>query len=184
MARCECWTERDSLSCVGVRVVNEQFRDGEKVREGSLEVWEFDQQGNAVVLQQPFQIEPGDSFRTSCYYRESGSTGTKFGLGSDEEMCIAFMFYYPRKFVFDGFPWFCGYRMDFLEACDAPHELEALPSEAALGRHFGELSATSECKDTQADSGTSQPTATPSGSENAFKTFVMIALVAGSVVLM
>lgn len=175
-------------------------------------MWEFDQQGNAVVLQQPFQIAPGDSFRTSCYYRESSSTN--FGLGSDEEMCIAFIFYFPRKLISNTLPWICGYQVDFLGVCDSPYESVVLPSEAAIGRHFGQVSATSKCEDSQDDletnqptvatsgSGTfkaSQPTNTPSGSETFrssqptaapsesgkfFKAFDTMALVAGTAALM
>ena len=32
--------------------------------------------------QQPYELLPGDGFRTTCYYRDGG----KFGLDSDEEM--------------------------------------------------------------------------------------------------
>ena len=142
----------------GVRMVNEQFRDGVKVREGSIEVWEFDQQGNAAVPQQPFEIVPGDSFRTSCYYRVS--SGTTFGLGSQEEMCIAFMFYYPRQLIFNTFPWFCAHGLDDFEACNSPHEFEILSSEMAMGRYFGNASSTLfGCEDPAFQL---QPTSTPS----------------------
>lgn len=108
----------------GTRMTNEQLRNGEVVRNSSVEVWEFDQNGNVPIQQQPFQIFPGDSFRTNCYYR--GKADTTFGLGSQEgespfptlsvfrraltphcipfasiafvsEMCIVFAYYYPLK---------------------------------------------------------------------------------------
>ena len=47
------------------------------------------------TLNQPFQIKPGDELTTRCYYNNKKSTNVKFGLGSDEEMCIDFIFYYP-----------------------------------------------------------------------------------------
>lgn len=63
-------------------MTNEQIRNGEVVRESSVEVWEFDQNGNVPIQQDVFQIFPGDSFRTNCYYR--GTKDTTFGLGSQE----------------------------------------------------------------------------------------------------
>ena len=172
----------------GVRIVNEQFRDGAKVREGSVEVWEFDQQGNPAVQQQRFEIQPGDSFRTTCYYRDSSAA--TFGLGSSEEMCIAFLFYYPRKLLWDTFPWFCGYGMDSFEQCNAKHEFESLPSEEGLGRYFGELSDTPVCEgDATEEPATTAPSPASagggpsSGSLNKFKVLVTVAVLAGALVM-
>lgn len=57
------------MHSTGVRIVNEHFRGDQKIREASVEVWEYDPQGNAIVNQAPYQILPGDSFNTACYYR-------------------------------------------------------------------------------------------------------------------
>lgn len=139
----------------GVRMVNEHFRDGQKIREGSIEVWEFDQQGNAAVLQEPFQIAPGDSFRTSCYYRDLG-TG-RFGLGSQEEMCIVFLFYYPRQPVFNQVPWYCAYDT-FWPPCDASYQGDLLASDEEMDRRFGQIPSLLEnCGDTD---GTGSPMGT------------------------
>ena len=47
---------------------------------------------------------PGDSFRTTCYYRD----GDKFGIDSDEEMCIAYVMYYPvLELPVLGYSWLC-----------------------------------------------------------------------------
>lgn len=70
------------MHATGTRMTNEQIRNGQVVRQASVEVWEFDQNGNVPVQQEPFQILPGDSFRTNCYYR--GNKDTTFGLGSQE----------------------------------------------------------------------------------------------------
>ena len=67
----------------GTRMVNEQIRGGKVIHEGVVDVFEFDQQGSYNVPIEPFQIQPGDSFRTTCYYRD----GTEFGLSSQQEMC-------------------------------------------------------------------------------------------------
>lgn len=129
----------------GVRVTNEHFRGEDKIREGSVEVWEFDQQGSANVRQTPFEIQPGDSFRTTCYYRAADGATKTFGLGSQDEMCIAFLFYYPRKLFFGRFPWFCSYGVPFMEVCDSPYEYTLLDSDQDLGRRFGTPQTSEEC---------------------------------------
>ena len=68
----------------GVRMVNRQIRDGKVLREGSIEVWEFDQNGNYAVQQDSFQFAPGDGFQTSCYYRSDEET--VFGNASEQEV--------------------------------------------------------------------------------------------------
>jgi hypothetical protein len=121
----------------GMRITNDQIRDGQVIRTGTIDFWEFDQNGNAAALQDPFEIQPGDGFKTSCYFDVDDSI--KFGLGSKEEMCIAFLYYYPRtkiKVSTFEFPWSCGYDIGF-EECDAIHVKTSLSSEEDLDRTFG-----------------------------------------------
>ena len=40
-------------------------------------------------------IMPGDSFKTTCAYKNP-TDETKFGLESTDEMCMYFMIYYPE----------------------------------------------------------------------------------------
>ena len=48
------------------------------------------------TLTHPFQIERGDSLKTRCYYNNPGvQKPLTFGLGSEQEMCIDFLYYYP-----------------------------------------------------------------------------------------
>jgi hypothetical protein len=44
------------------------------VRTATIEYWDFDQNGNAAVQQDPFVIKPGDGFRTSCYFNANEDT--------------------------------------------------------------------------------------------------------------
>mmetsp|Transcript_4381 Transcript_4381/g.10303 ORF Transcript_4381/g.10303 Transcript_4381/m.10303 type:complete len:599 (-) Transcript_4381:246-2042(-) len=90
----------------GVRMTNEVIRDNEIVHKSKVDVFEFDQQGAFLVQQETFEVKPGDEFRTSCYYRD----GAEFGLSSKEEMCIAYVMYYPAKSAL-GFPWMCPYGL-------------------------------------------------------------------------
>jgi hypothetical protein len=72
----------------GRRMTNEQIRGTEVVRVGTADYFDYEQQGTQNIVQEPFTIEPGDSFRTKCYFE---SNGERFGLASQDEMCIAFI---------------------------------------------------------------------------------------------
>jgi len=41
-------------------------------------------------------IEPGDRLNLVCIYDTTNKPDTKFGEGSDEEMCLEFIAYYPK----------------------------------------------------------------------------------------
>merc|ERR1719389_288920 len=101
----------------GVRMTNEVIRDGKVHNMAVSDVYDFDQQGGHHVPQDPYLVMPGDSFRTTCYYRD----GTTFGLGSQEEMCIAFVMYYPKMTSPSGQRWICPHEpfMDFGTGCEA-----------------------------------------------------------------
>jgi hypothetical protein len=145
---------------IGARITNEQIRNGEVIREAVLDYWEFHQNGNAAIQQSPFIIQPGDAFKTSCYYSGEGRI---FGLGSSEEMCMAFLYYYPRvklqvEEINLEMPWMCGYNLGF-PPCDTIHDSKNLTSAVDFGRFFG-VSAEDEC-DAEAPAGA--PVSTPSG---------------------
>lgn len=125
----------------GTRMVNEQVRQGEVIRDASVEVWEFDQNGNLAVQQDSFEFLPGDAFRTKCYFR--GDSKTIFGSGSQEEMCMAFLYYYPRLDVGPGVTVSCDYGNGF-GVCSADYEKMNLRSETAMGRKFGTCGGDSE----------------------------------------
>eukprot|EP00529_Nitzschia_sp_RCC80_P011609 CAMPEP_0113520084 /NCGR_PEP_ID=MMETSP0014_2-20120614/43882_1 /TAXON_ID=2857 /ORGANISM="Nitzschia sp." /LENGTH=621 /DNA_ID=CAMNT_0000417881 /DNA_START=159 /DNA_END=2024 /DNA_ORIENTATION=+ /assembly_acc=CAM_ASM_000159 len=121
----------------GKRIVNEQIRDGEVIRKGTVEHWDFHQNGNAAVQQEPFTVKPGDGFKTTCFYNDQ--RGATFGLASAEEMCMSFLYYYPRAMIDAGevsFPWTCGYDLGF-PACDATYTGTSLTSDDELDREFG-----------------------------------------------
>ncbi|XP_042880997.1 uncharacterized protein LOC122258825 [Penaeus japonicus] len=49
------------------------------------------------VLKEEMTILPGDSFITECVYDSSERSGPSFGgFGTDEEMCLGYLTYYPR----------------------------------------------------------------------------------------
>jgi dopamine beta-monooxygenase len=130
---------------IGVSMSNTQIRDGQVVHQGIIEYWDFNQQGNMVVQQPSFEMQPGDAFRTVCNYDVKHNE--TWGLGSDNEMCMAFLYYYPRHVVpseYGDLPFTCGLGLeDILPDCVATHEETPDFAESRqLGRVFGTESNT------------------------------------------
>jgi hypothetical protein len=73
----------------GRRMFNQQIRNGEALRVATVDYFDYEQQGTMNVVQDPYTIEPGDAFQTKCYY---DSQNERFGLASQDEMCIAFLY--------------------------------------------------------------------------------------------
>lgn len=130
-------TESLHMHKSGVRMTNDVIRNNEVINSAKVDVFEFDQQGSFKVQQDMYQIQPGDSFRTKCYYRD----GTAFGLSSQEEMCIAFLLYYPAKKLdfgtFGSIPWLCTVGIEELPICKEEMQVLSLASDQDLDRTFG-----------------------------------------------
>jgi hypothetical protein len=108
------------MHMTGVSMVNYHIRNDQVIRSGKVDFWDFDQQGDLAVVQAPFQMNPGDSFRTVCNYNSTDNV--MWGLASQEEMCIAFLYYYPRKLTSDDLPIMCGVGVgDFLPSCEVTY---------------------------------------------------------------
>jgi hypothetical protein len=121
----------------GVRMTNEVIRNGEVYHTAIADVYDsFDQQGAYMAPQGTYKVLPGDSFRTTCYHEN----GSRFGLGSQDEMCIAFLLYYPAKEVL-GTPWQCaswaGVVPDYGSGCSTELEYSDLDGPDGLGRKYG-----------------------------------------------
>ena len=106
----------------GSRIYTELIRDDEVVHSSAIDYFDFEQQGNQPVQQKPFEVLPGDSFRTVCQYEST--EGTVFGRGSEDEMCMNFLMYYPRQKALN-FPWICAYKIGFLP-CESEHSERVL----------------------------------------------------------
>ena len=114
-------------------MTNQVVRDNVVVHTGSVDVFEYDQQGQFRVQQDTFDVLPNDVFRTNCYYRD----GTEFGKSSQDEVCIASLLYYPEKNVL-GTPWVCGYGLGDTNICTQELTVvESLDNDSQLGRIFG-----------------------------------------------
>jgi DOMON domain/Copper type II ascorbate-dependent monooxygenase, N-terminal domain/Copper type II ascorbate-dependent monooxygenase, C-terminal domain len=130
------------MHMTGVSMVNYQIRNDQVIHQGRVDFWDFAQQGGFEVVQAPFQIYPGDSFRTVCNYNAANTV--QWGLASQEEMCIAFLYYYPRKLIDDSLPLMCGLGVgDFLPGCNATYSVtQDFNSAKQLERVFGGVPAT------------------------------------------
>jgi hypothetical protein len=129
------------MHMTGVSMVNYNIRNDQIIRKGQIDFWDFAQQGGLAVVQAPFQIYPGDSFRTVCNYNATNTV--KWGLESNEEMCIAYLYYYPRKLVYGLVPIMCGLGVeDYLLGCNATYAVTPdFFSETQLERTFGSTPA-------------------------------------------
>ena len=83
------------MHMTGVRMVNVHIRNGKVIRQGRVDFWDFEQQGDLAIVQPPYQLLPGDSFRTICSYNSENPV--LWGPASNDEMCMATLSYYPRK---------------------------------------------------------------------------------------
>jgi len=137
----------------GVYMTNSQVRGGNEIRKAVVDYYDFDQVGGYLVQQSEFTIQPGDSFKTACHYNTDDSV--EFGLGSKNEMCIAYLTYYPSLPMQFG----CGVEIfPLFPVCDVEYSQEILASEDKLGRVFGTMNM---FLPTQTPTTRSQPTSKP-----------------------
>lgn len=166
------------MHTTGVSMVNYHVRNDQVIRQGRVDFWDFAQQGDLAVVQAPFQIYPGDSFRTVCNYNAANTV--KWGLASQEEMCIAFLYYYPRQLIGETFPIVCGLGLeDFLPGCNATYKVTPdFTSESQLERTFGGAPLSCPKNDGSAPtSPASAPTNQASTSSAFFTNFNMVACI-------
>ena len=118
--------------------------------------------GAFLTPQESYQVFPGDSFKTNCYYKD----GSKFGAGSDDEMCIAFIMYYPARDLL-GMPWICPHGApDYGSGCATELEQGDLGSADELGRSFGASPGTCVAtSDTVSSAATAVPPVSSESSE-------------------
>jgi hypothetical protein len=120
----------------GVSATNLVKRDGRIVHEARVDYFDFEQRGSLAPQQQAYQIMAGDSFHSTCNYENGARENKTFGLSSQEEMCIVFMTYYPRKTLFNTFPFICGYGIDIL-GCGTSFQRNDHLIPSSLNRTFG-----------------------------------------------
>jgi Copper type II ascorbate-dependent monooxygenase, C-terminal domain./Copper type II ascorbate-dependent monooxygenase, N-terminal domain. len=126
------------MHSLGKKIVNQVVRNGRVIHEAKSDFWDFAQTGLKAVQQRPYTLQTGDQFLTTCFYKASDTD--VFGFGSHEEMCMAFLFYFPRQDSILAST--CGTNPDlkyYIPKCFASHNSKALDSVDDLGRTFGSL---------------------------------------------
>ena len=114
----------------GKRIVNQVIRDDSVVHESYIDYFDFEQSAGPAPMNEPYQVKKGDSFRTICYY--TANSNTKFGIGSQDEMCTVFILYFPKQ-DFD----YCGIRF-YDDQCNTRYDgKDSLHSVDEFGRVFG-----------------------------------------------
>ena len=159
-------TELLHMHETGVRMVNRILRRGQVVHEAVIDYWDNQisglypypaSNGRRNVSSSTFTLQPGDVIETECYYDESKSTTqptdfgqVRFGVGSQDEMCIAFLYYYPKVEGLSS----CGYvrpgddddedsstssssSSKKSKTCPAEYEQSLLVSHSQVNRTFG-----------------------------------------------
>eukprot|EP00930_Biecheleria_cincta_P087093 TRINITY_DN7634_c0_g1_i1.p1 TRINITY_DN7634_c0_g1~~TRINITY_DN7634_c0_g1_i1.p1 ORF type:complete len:586 (-),score=55.68 TRINITY_DN7634_c0_g1_i1:81-1838(-) len=83
------------MHAVGIKMETRQYSStGVLKRTTGLDYYNWAFQ-DVVDKNATWQIAAGDRFEVDCYYSNTGAV--KFGLASQEEMCIDFVYYYPYK---------------------------------------------------------------------------------------
>ncbi|CAM9984682.1 unnamed protein product, partial [Pylaiella littoralis] len=138
----------------GKRFQTRQYRtdcsgNEELIYTADVEYYSFLQAGGFKVSNTGgVTIQKGDRFEADCYYDTAlssvGSSNVTFGFGSEGEMCIGYIFYYPNQNIPDSGT--CG-----VSACGGGLlEESALDDDSDFNRTFG-IVDTCPVGDTAAD---------------------------------
>jgi len=91
---------------IGSMIWSTQWLNNTAIRTERIDFWDFKLQ---QITTDPYVINPGDRINLHCVYQQQSDRSVKFYLGSDDEMCLLFVWYYPRIPNKDGA---CGYSYD------------------------------------------------------------------------
>jgi len=79
---------------IGYMMWSTQWRNGQSLGYlNRVEFWEFAFQQTTLLNR---TIVPGDRINTHCIYQENSIASTPFALPSYDEMCLEFVYYYPK----------------------------------------------------------------------------------------
>ncbi|XP_061193883.1 DBH-like monooxygenase protein 1 [Saccostrea echinata] len=83
---------------LGRKMKIEQFRGGEKIRYITNEDnYNYDSPVITEYLS-PLELKAGDTLKTTCTFKSTSRTKTVFyGDGTNDEMCLGFLTYYPKQ---------------------------------------------------------------------------------------
>jgi len=130
-------SESHHMHYKGKRMVNELIRDNKVVNTATIDYWDFDQNGAPIVRQAPYTLKKGDSYRTQCYFEDS-TGGTVYGSASSDEMCMTFLYYYPKQ------PWFnnCSPFNPISQSCRSEYSFSVVEPDNDFNREITNTVAT------------------------------------------
>ncbi|CAM9395306.1 unnamed protein product [Sphacelaria rigidula] len=123
------------MHATGQHMITRQYRDDILIKTSRVEYYSFDQGGGYNTYANGSEtIQKGDRFETHCYYdtafAEIPGQTVSFGPGSEDEMCIDFVYYYPAQPIPFGM---CG-----IGTCNGSLDnIVALDDDSTLNRTFG-----------------------------------------------
>jgi len=94
---------------IGSQAYTTQWRNGSYFGTmNRIDFWSFDLQ-QTTSHNNNMTIQPGDRINLHCIYNaQTRATKTIFGPSSEDEMCLDFVYYYPKVLNFN----YCGYIRD------------------------------------------------------------------------
>jgi len=84
------------MHMVGTQMWSTIWRGDQALGElNRVEFWDFNFQQNTLINNRV--LRPGDRINTHCIYQQSSSGPVKFAIASQDEMCVEFIYYYPKQ---------------------------------------------------------------------------------------
>ena len=134
--------ENIHMHALGRSGYSEVIRNDQVIHTGTVDYFDFDQQGNQIIQTSPYTLKKGDAIRTVCNYDTASHKNATFGKAAENEMCIGYLIYYPKQSFLNGIlPWMCGYELGF-EQCENVHTATSLDQ---VPRLFGTTMEEGEC---------------------------------------
>eukprot|EP00293_Proteomonas_sulcata_P015087 CAMPEP_0184299412 /NCGR_PEP_ID=MMETSP1049-20130417/10038_1 /TAXON_ID=77928 /ORGANISM="Proteomonas sulcata, Strain CCMP704" /LENGTH=497 /DNA_ID=CAMNT_0026609845 /DNA_START=132 /DNA_END=1625 /DNA_ORIENTATION=+ len=95
-------------------------RNGQTVDTTKVDYWDFKAAGvhSPITANNGFKPQKGDDFYIDCYFKTS-STGLSFGVGSNDEMCMEFISYWPKQNFQQVADWIPRESCVLAQACDS-----------------------------------------------------------------
>jgi len=78
----------------GSQMWSSLWRNGSEILLNRVEYYQFELQR---ITPKNIEIFPGDRISVHCVYNRKKDNDTRFGEASTDEMCIHYLFYYPRS---------------------------------------------------------------------------------------
>mmetsp|Transcript_24488 Transcript_24488/g.37251 ORF Transcript_24488/g.37251 Transcript_24488/m.37251 type:complete len:636 (+) Transcript_24488:115-2022(+) len=129
--------EAHHMHQTGKRLTNELIRDDTVINTATIDYWDFYQNGAAIVRQEPYVVQKGDAYRTTCYFHDEKGD-VRYGAGSSDEMCMTFLYYYPRQVGWNN----CSPANSFFASCRSEFSSVSLSSDSNFDRDVTDTTMT------------------------------------------